>query len=190
MNKKATIAKEALVVLVTVVLTSAAVFGLVKLGLLNVEETQTSNTGASMLNTEFMPFGRGGNVVIQNFKFCDEYSSATGCNTAALNFLPGDEVHFFFEVLTTPYYGDIILVENYRLISPSGKVLLEVEEENNYYYETTSNKDEETVYYSDYFILSNEDYPGTYTLDLVIENPMLEKEVVYSKTFDVIVVSY
>jgi len=190
MNRKATIAKEALIILITVVITSAAVFGLVKFGLLDVDEAQASNTGASMLNTEFMPFGRGGDVVIQNFRFCDIYSSVDGCNIAADNFAPGDEVHFFFEVITTPYYGDIILVENYRLTGPDGSVLLEVEEENNYYYETSSDKDEEIIYYSDYFILSNNDGPGTYTLDLVIRNTLLEKEVVYSKTFDVIVVSY
>lgn len=185
MNKKAAMAKEALIILITVVLTSALVFGLVKFGVVNVQEVEASNTGASMLNAEFMPFGRSGNVVIQNFRFCDYFASLDGCKEEVLTFYQGEEVYFFFEIVTNPFNGDIILVENYRLRAPNGKVILEVEEKNNYYFELSSNKDEETIFFTDYFVLGRYTDPGEYALDLVVKNSLLDKEVTFSQTFQV-----
>lgn len=175
--------KELLLVLVTMVFTSAVVFTIISL---SVVEVEASSDTTSMLNTEFLPFGRGGELVINNFRFCDYESNLNGCWQENEYFYPNEEVHFFFEVISSTYYGDILLVENYQLLGPSGEVILSVEAKNNYYYEIESNREKETVYFIDYFILGSDAVPGTYTVNLIINNQLLEKQVVLTETFQVL----
>ena len=181
-NKKGEIAKEALIMLVTVVFTSAIVFGLVKTGFVEVSE----NSGESMLNTEFIPYERSGEVTIKNFRFCDSIASISGCLDTKDIFRIGDEAHFFFEVDTSTFQGDVIIVENYRILGPVGQVLLEVDQKNDYYFTITSPKEKQTVYLRDYFVLEQGDPLGEYTLQLLITNPLLTKEVRLNKKIQVI----
>ena len=183
MNRKGRVVKEFLLVLVTIVFTSAIVFTLVSLGVVEVE---ASSDTTSMLNTEFLPFGRGGELVINNFRFCDYESSLSGCWQETEYFYSGDEVHFSFEVISSTYMGDLILVENYQLLGPYGEIILSVEAEDNFYYEIQSKNEKETVYFTDYFILGSDAVPGTYTVNLIINNQLLEKQVVLTENFQVL----
>jgi hypothetical protein len=181
-NKKAKIAKEALIVLVIVVFTSAAVFALVKAGIVEVDD----NYQESMLNTEFIPYERAGNIIIQNFRFCDLASSISGCLYEKNKFVIGEQVHFFFDVVSTTYHGQILLAENYRIIGPENKILLEVDQKNDYNYDLKSNEEEQRVFFSDYFVLEEGDPLGEYKLQLIIKNPLLDKEVRLIETMKVI----
>ena len=181
-NKKGGIAKEALIMLVTVVFTSAIVFGLVKAGVVEVSE----NSQESMLNTEFIPYERSGEVLIKNFRFCDSIASITGCTDTKEIFSIGEEVHFFFNVLTSTFQGDVILVENYRILGPVGQVLLEVDQKNDYYFTIKSPEEKQTVYFTDYFVLEEGDPIGEYTVQLLITNQLLNKEVTLSRSINVV----
>lgn len=183
MNKKGGMVKEFLLVLVTVVFTSAIVFTLVSAGVLEVDQSSGST---SMLNTEFLPFGRGGELAVDNFRFCDFESNLDGCWEETELFYSGEEVHFAFEVISSTYMGKLVLIENYQLLDPEEEIILSVESENDYYYEIESSKERETIYFTDYFILGSDMGPGTYTVNLFVENQLLEKELVLTKTFQVL----
>ncbi len=184
-NKKGAIAIEALVVLVTIVITSSVIFTLVSLGVVNVDES-SAVAQSDLLNTEFLGMGRSGQLVIDNFRFCSSNNALSGCNIETYYFYPGDEVHFFFEVDTSTYGGEVMIVENYELIDPDGNVLLAIEAENDYYYEIESSKSTETVYFKDYFTLGSRGDYGEYTLNLYISNPLIGKSAILTKTFEVI----
>jgi len=79
-----------------------------------------------------------------------------------------------------------VLIENYQLLDPEEEIILSVESENDYYYEIESSKERETIYFTDYFILGSDMGPGTYTVNLFVENQLLEKELVLTKTFQVL----
>lgn len=184
-NKKGAIAIEALVVLVTIVITSGLIFSLVSLGVVEVDES-SAVAQSDMLNTEFLGMGRSGQLVVDNFRFCTSNSALSGCQIESYYFYPGEEIHFYFEVLTSTYGGEIVVVENYELIDPNGDVLLAVEAENDYYYQMESSKSTETVYFKDYFTLGSRDYSGEYTLNLYLSNPLLGKSTTLTKTFEVL----
>jgi hypothetical protein len=181
-SKKGSIAKEAFIMLITIVFTSALVFGLVKAGVVEVSE----NEQKSLLNTEFIPYERAGTVLIHSFRFCDSLGSITGCKNAKNTFSIGEEVHFFFEVASSTYNGDVQLVENYRILGPVGQVLLEVDHTKDYYFSISSQNDVETVYLRDYFVLENGDPVGTYEIQLLIKNPLLGKEVTLRESIEVV----
>ncbi len=181
-NKKGAIAKEALIMLITVVFTSAIVFGLVKVGVVEVDDKAQE----PLLNTEFIPYERGGDLLIKDFRFCDTLNSINGCKDSKETFAIGEEVHFFFEVLTSTFNGDVQLVENYRILGPVGQVLLEVDHKNDYYFTISSQDDMQTVYLRDYFVLEQGDPTGEYEIQLLIKNPLLVKEVTMRETIEVV----
>ncbi len=182
-NKNGELAKEALLMLVTVVLTSALVFSLLHFGILKVDGSATHQ---DILNTEFLPFDRGGELAVKNFRFCNEVSSELGCMSVQESFILGEEVHFFFEVMSTVYNGDLLLVENYELVAPDGRVILAIDEKNDFYFETTSSSSREIVYFDDYFVLGASEDPGIYTLNVVIKNPIIDKQIVLSEQFSAV----
>ena len=67
MNQKASVMMEILIFLVVAVFLSAAILFLVKSGVL---ETKSSYEEANVLNTEFLPTGRTGTLVLKEFEFC------------------------------------------------------------------------------------------------------------------------
>jgi hypothetical protein len=80
-------------------------------------------------------------------------------------------------VESTPANGEIMLVENYRLLDPVGKVILDVDEKNNFYFNQPSSRKAEQVTFKDYFIAGFELAEGEYTLELWLENPLIGKKV-------------
>lgn len=178
MDSKGKIATQILIMLVVVVLTSAAVFSLVQAGVIEVRQVE----GASVLNTEFIPFMREGTLVIKEFKFCGLVDEDYKCLEEKELFEAGENIHFRFIVESSAVDGEMMLVENYQLKGPEGNILLGVDEEYNTYVETES----ERIYFKDYIIGEAEDQKGEYTLELLVENPLLNKKVTLTKKFRII----
>lgn len=164
---------EFLVLLIMIVLTSATVLFLVKTEIVSV---RAEGGEVSVLNTEFIPVGREGYLAIKEFQFCDAVDEVYNCLEEKSTFQIGEEVHFRFIVESSTWNGEAMLVENYRLKSPSGDVLLDVDEESNYHFNLQSTKRKEDIYFKDYFIVNPGSEIGEYTLELVIENPLLNKK--------------
>ncbi|MBI2662651.1 hypothetical protein HYX11_04295 [Candidatus Woesearchaeota archaeon] len=180
MNKKASTIIEFLLILVAVVLTSAVILFLVQKGVVTVK---ADTSPQPILNTEFIPFAREGTLSIKEFQFCQYVDEQYQCLEPKQTFVRGEEVHFRFVVESTTSNGVVKIVENYRITSPSGQIILDANTENNFDYDTESNKNKESLVFKDYFTLGFGLQPGTYSLDLILENPYLIKQVTYTKTF-------
>ena len=180
MNKEGKIATQILIMLVVVVLTSAAVFSLVQYGVIKVKEVE----GAQVLNTEFIPYMREGYLAIKEFKFCEDVDENYGCVGEKEDFELGGRIYFRFVIESSIVDGEVMLVENYQLKGPTGEMLLEVDEKNNYYFEVESKKKTELVFFKDYFIVGAGLEEGEYTLELLMENPLLNKKTTLVKKFE------
>ena len=180
-NKKGGAAIEILVMLVVVVIASFVILFLVQAGTINVKADVED---VPLLNTEFIPYGRGGSLVVKEFQFCGIVDTQYQCFDEKDVFKLGDEVHFRFIVESSTFNGDVMLVENYRLKGPHGKVLLDVDEKNNFNYDLKSDERIEDVYFKDYFIVGVDMPVGEYTLELLMKNPLLNKETTLVKTFE------
>jgi hypothetical protein len=178
MDTKGRIATQILIMLVVVVLTSAIVFSLVRVGVIEVRQVE----GASVLNTEFIPFMREGTLVIKEFKFCGLVDEEYRCLEEKELFEAGENIHFRFIVESSAVDGEMMLIENYKVEGPTGDMLLEVDEKYNTYVETESDR----IYFKDYLIGESEDQKGEYTMDLIVENPLLNKKVTLTKKFRII----
>src|SRR3989344_2949533 len=170
MNKKASTIIESLLILVAVVLSSAVVLFLVQKGIVNVK---ADTSPQPLLNTEFIPFAREGTLAITEFQFCQYVDEEYQCLEPKQIFARGEEVHFRFVVESTTSNGAVKIIENYRITSPSGQIILDANTENNFDYNTASNKNKESLVFKDYFTLGLGLRPGTYSLDLILENPYL-----------------
>lgn len=185
MNPHASVMLELLIFIITVILTSAIVLFLVQTGVVGVQangegvEDESGGEAAevSVLDTEFLPIGREGTLAVKDFQFCDFVNELYQCVQEKSNFVLGEEVHFRFLVESSSLNGEIMLVENYRLIDPQGKVVLDVDEKNNFYFNQVSGKKTEQVTFKDYFIAGFELVEGQYTLELWLENPLIGKKV-------------
>ena len=165
---------EILIFLIVVVLTSAVVLFLVQSGIVTVK---ADGEEVPILNAEFIPVGREGYVAIKEFQFCDTVDELYNCLGEKNTFQIGEEVHFRFIVESSTWNGEVMLVENYKLKSPTGETLLDVDEENNYHFNLQSGKKKELIYFKDYFVVNLGSAEGEYTVELVIDNPLLNKKV-------------
>ena len=182
MNKYASIT-EFMVLLIMIVLTSATVLFLVKSGVVSVRaDGEVDGREVQILDVEFIPIGREGTLAIKQFQFCDSVDELYNCVGEKDTFKIGDEIHFRFVVESSTSNGEVRLVENYRLKSPSGEVLLEVDEESNYHLNLESAKKQELITFKDYFIVNPGSEEGKYTLELVMENVLLNKKSTLIKT--------
>ena len=163
---------QLLILLIVVALTSGIVLFLVQSGILEV----SAETDVSILDTEFIPLQREGYLSLREFNFCNSASIQSQC-TPQGSFTFGEEIHFQFVVESSTYNGEIIVVENYMILGPQGELLLDVDEENNFHFDVKSNKEKEVVTFKDYFVLRPDLPEGTYTLELVLENPLINKKV-------------
>jgi hypothetical protein len=179
-NKKGKVATELLIMLITVVVTSAIIFLLVQAGVLTVkmEAEQTS-----VLNTEFIPMGREGSLAVKDFKFCGFVDSDYNCIAESEEFYLGSEIHFIFIIESSTSNGDITVVENYRIKGPEGNILLDVDERNNFNFDIISKEKQELITFKDFFVVGEELVEGEYTLELFIENPLLNKKTTLVKKF-------
>ncbi len=173
MNRQGTILTEFLVLLIMIVLTSAIVLFLVKTGVVSV---RADGEEVSVLDAEFIPLGREGYLAIKEFQFCDAVDELYDCQGEKDTFQIGEEVHFRFVVESSVSNGEVMLAENYRLKGPGGEVLLEVSEDSNYHLGLESNKKKESITFKDYFIINLGSEEGEYILELVMENPLLNKK--------------
>ena len=117
---------EILIFLIVVVLTSAVVLFLVQSGIVTVK---ADGEEVPILNAEFIPVGREGYVAIKEFQFCDMVDELYNCLGEKNTFQIGGEVHFRFVIESSTWNGEVMLVENYKLKSPTGEILLDVDEE-------------------------------------------------------------
>lgn len=180
MNKKGNLIPELLISMILVVVTSAVIFFLVQQGIIQVK---AENSQEQILNAEFLPYGKEGSVVVKDFKLCSFVDTNYNCLAEKENFDFGEEVHLVFLAESSTYNGQIMLLENYRIKSPSGTVLIDVDQKKSFNFELSSAKDKELVAFKDYFIINPGQESGEYTLELVVENPLLEKKATLSKFF-------
>jgi len=178
MDQQGSVIIQSLIYLVVIILSSAGVLLLINLGILTPK-----SSNEEILLSEFIPLGRSGELQIAEFNFCSNVDQNFDCISPKEEFSSGEEVHFNFVVESSTYDRQIMIVENYRLINPEDKVLLEVDEKNNFHFDMESNKDLERVKLKDYFILGHEEVEGEYRLELLIENPLLNKRVTLSRSF-------
>jgi hypothetical protein len=183
MNQKGKVAIEVLIMLVTIVLTSAIIFMLIQADVIKVKP---GNSDVSVLNTEFIPMGREGFLAIRDFTFCDFISDDYQCTSPGENFALGSAVYFRFVIESSTYNGDVKLIKNYRVKDPNGNLLLDVDEKNNFHFDIKSDESKELITFKDYFFVGEELSEGIYTLELIITNPLLDKKTTLVKTFEVI----
>lgn len=180
MNRKAGIVVQLLVMMILVVLTSAVIFYLVQSGIITVKAEEES---VPLLNAEFIPIAREGYLSIEEFKFCDYVDQDFTCINQDKHFFFNNEIHFTFVVESSTYNGEVMILENYRIKSPSGKTLLDAEQKNNFHYDIRSKEKKELITFKDYFIIGSGTETGAYTLELIIENPLLNKKKTLSQEF-------
>lgn len=173
-NTRGNIAIQLLVLLVTVAVTSGIILWLVQSGIVTVN---SESDDVSVLNAEFIPIGREGTVVIEEFQWCRDVDEQYNCQEEISHFQLGEEVHFRFIVETSTVGGYSMLIENYRLKDPAGNIILDVDQRNDYGFEVNNPKKKETVAFRDYFIVYPGSPSGAYTLELIIENPLLNKKI-------------
>lgn len=179
MNNKAYATLEILIVLVAIVITSALILFLVQQGVLTVQD----NNNQQILNTEFIPYERQGSLAIKEFQFCSYVNEQYQCLEPQTTFTLGDDAYFRFTIDTTPYYGDVIIIENYRILSAGGKLMLDVDLKKNFQYDASSQEKIESIFFKDYFSIGKGIPNGQYTLELKIENPLLNKQTTLKKPF-------
>lgn len=180
MKKNGKIAIEILIMLVTVVVTSGIIFLLIQGGAIKVK---SDNSQVNVLNTEFIPMGREGYLAIRDFTFCQYIDETYQCVGPGNNFDLGGDVYFRFVVESSVYNGNINLIKNYRITGPDGTVLLDVDEKNNFDFAQKSDEDKEFITFKDYFFVGEDLQEGEYTLDLIVENPLLNKKSTFSQKF-------
>ncbi|NQV91706.1 hypothetical protein HQ489_04490 [Candidatus Woesearchaeota archaeon] len=178
LDKEGKIAVQLLTFLVVAVLSSAIMLTLVQTGVLSVR----ADNQPSLLDAEFIPVGRQGTLAIRSFDFCRSVDEKLNCVGKTEDFNINQEVHFRFVVETTTSYGQIQLVENYRIKDANGNIILNANTEDDFYFDLQTDQKQELVTIAEYFLISN---PGDYTLELIIKNPYLGKETTLTERFDV-----
>ncbi|MDO8655930.1 MAG: hypothetical protein Q7K45_01715, partial [Nanoarchaeota archaeon] len=116
--------------------------------------------------------------------FCDSVDELYTCVGEKDVFRIGEEVHFRFVVESSTSNGEVRLVENYRIKGTDGTILLDVNDENNYLFNIQSNKKNENIYFKDHIITEIGDNVGEYTIELLIENVLLNKKSTLIKKFN------
>lgn len=173
-NTRGNIAIQLLVLLVTVAVTSGIILWLVQSGIVTVN---SESDDVSVLNAEFIPVSRDGTLVVKEFQWCRDVDEQYNCQEEINQFRMGEKINFRFTVESSTSQGEIMLLENYRLKDPAGNIVLDVDQHNNYGFGVESNQKKDTVAFRDYFIIYPGSPSGAYTLELIIENPLLNKKI-------------
>lgn len=181
-NKKGFSLIEFLISLIMVTLVSGTIFWLTYAGVIPVKMEEEK---LLMPLGEMLPFYSEKVLEISEFKFCQSVDQFYQCQNESDKFKLGQYVTFRFKVRTETVYNQIKLVENFRVIAPNTEVVYEAKEENKFVFQAESKKNEENILFKDFFYLK-EDFPsGTYLLELIIENPLIEKKINLVKKFEV-----
>lgn len=180
MNTKATSVTELIVLLIVVVVTSAAILLLVKFDVLTLKSDSSQEP---VLNAEFIPYAREGSLVVKEFSFCRSVDDTYNCLGGGAVFTFDQPVYYRFGVESSTFNGDIKVIKNYRIRGPSGDVLLDAGNDQQYQFDVSSNNNKETVLFKDYFVIPTGLPSGEYTLELIVENPLLTKSTTMSQKF-------
>ncbi|MBS3123716.1 hypothetical protein J4437_03695 [Candidatus Woesearchaeota archaeon] len=185
-NKKGGIT-QILGLLIVVVLTSAGILFLVKEGIITVRASgsSTETIPTNVLNTNFLPMGRLGELNLKKFQFCELADEKFQCHNEKDTFFSGDKVYVVFLVESSTLDNEIMLQRNYLLRNPRKEVILEIEEKNTQRLELKSNRNIEKVAFADYITTEKDYAAGIYTLEVIIENPLLGKKITAKKEFKV-----
>ncbi|SRR3989344_43740 len=183
MNAHGKLALEILIILVVMVFTSALILVLVKSGVIDVKSDVAAEP---VLNAEFLPLGRMGNVAITDFEFCSFVDEEFNCLNVQDEFKRDGNVYVRFIVESSTYQGDILLLRNYQIKDPAGEIVLQVDQRNRYTFEVQGGEESERIVFADFFTLDEDAPPGEYTLDIIVENTLLDKKVILSKKFMVV----
>ena len=70
--------------------------------------------------------------------------------------------------------------------NPLGEVVLQAEQKNAYNLELSSRRDTEKVVFGEFFVLGEDIISGEYTLNVIIENALLNKKITVTKKFMVV----
>lgn len=183
MFKKGKIEIEVFIVLITMVFTSAIILLLVYSGTITVKGDVSAEP---VLNTEFLPVGREGFLAVKEFAFCSYVDENLNCLSTQQQFSALENVYVRFVVESSTFNNQVMLLRNYRIKNPLGNVVLEAEHKNVYNFELASSKDTEEAIFADFFVMGAEAIPGEYTLDVIMENPLLGKKVTVAKKFMIV----
>ncbi len=185
MNSRGSVLIEVLVLLATVIATSIAVLLLVQFRVIDVSADAGavgSDAGKEVLNANFLPVAQEDAreesiLAVKDFEFCADVDENFNCLGEKKNFMLGNTVHFVFRVETTAVQNKIALVQNYRLIDPKGRVVLEADEQRDFHFNLQTGENTAAVVLKDYFIAGYEMPEGEYLFELHLENPILNKRV-------------
>ncbi|PIN87546.1 hypothetical protein COV12_03300, partial [Candidatus Woesearchaeota archaeon CG10_big_fil_rev_8_21_14_0_10_32_24] len=164
LNKNGTLAIQLLTFLVVAVLSSALMLILIQTGTLSVR----AGNQPSLLDTEFIPVGRQGTIAVTRFDFCRSVDEKLNCVGKTDKFNVNQEIHFRFVVESTTSYGQIQIVENYRVKDANGNIILNADTNDDFYFDIESDQTKELITINDYFVMGE---PGKYTLELIVKNP-------------------
>ena len=173
--KQGKLAIEILIILIVVTFTAALILFLVKSGVVDVEEGEDVN----FLNTEYITGGREGSLTIQDFSFCISIDDQNNCEFETTNFQFSEEIYFLTSIKSSTVNNQIQLIENYQIKDPNGEIIYDVNQREDFIVEDTSSKKEETIPITDSFAINFGD-EGEYTLDLIISNPLLNKQTTFN----------
>ncbi|HLD40031.1 MAG TPA: hypothetical protein VJB13_02725 [Candidatus Nanoarchaeia archaeon] len=182
-NRKGRIEVEVFVVLITIVITSAIILLLVKSGTLKVKDDVMPEP---VLNAEFLPVGKEGSIAVKDVALCNYVDESLNCLSRQSEFGNTEPVYVWFVVESNVNDGQIMLLRNHKITNPRGEVVLQNEQKNAYNFELESNKNTEEVVFADFFVMGEDALPGEYTLDVVLENPLLDKKVTLTKKFTIV----
>ncbi|MDP3698222.1 MAG: hypothetical protein Q8R47_01405 [Nanoarchaeota archaeon] len=183
MRKKGRIEIEVFIVLITIVVTSAVILLLVRSGTIEVKEDVVTEP---VLNTEFLPSGREGFLAVKDFAFCSYVDADLNCLGRQEEFGKTENVYVWLVVESSVVDGQVILLRNHEIIDPQGQIGLRAEQKDAYNLELQSGKDTEKVIVADFFVMGPDAIPGEYTLDVILENPLLNKKVTLTKKFTIV----
>lgn len=183
MFKQGKIEVEVFAVLITMVFTSAVILFLVYSGTIEVKEGISSEP---VLNAEFLPAGREGVLAIKEFDFCSYVDENLNCLAEQDEFGKAENVYVRFVVESSVTGGQAMLLRNYEMRNPLGEIILQAEQNNAYNFELSSARSTENVVFGEYFVIGEDAVAGEYTLDVIIENQLIEKKITLTKTFKVI----
>ncbi len=173
---------EILVFITLAVLSSAGVLALLHYDIVQVRPPSPNDQ--PILNAEFIPFERDGNLVVQKFEFCESVTNSYECINPKNSFQKGKPTSFKITMQSDTIDRQVKLEENYRILGPQGQVFLEVGDRESFHYEKTSSKTTEIVALADSFTVSTDLPSGTYTLEVFVTNPLINKKTSLTRTFE------
>src|SRR3989344_1402087 len=182
-DKKGRIEVELFIVLITIVVTSAVMLLLVKSGTIEVKDDVITEP---VLNAEFLPAGREGFLAVKDFAFCGYVDEDLNCIGRQEEFGKTENVYVWFVVESTVTDGQVMLLRNYKMSNPLGEVVLQAEQKNGYNFELSSSRNKENVVFGEFFVLGEDAIIGEYTLDIILEDLLLEKKITLTKKFMVV----